>query len=255
MSFYENLSRVYEYVFPVQKPALDLLHQLAGFKTARILDIACGTGGHAGSLAASGHNVYACDLDRAMAARAGARPGVKAFAADMRTLASTPELADISGSFDLIYCIGNSLVHLSDENEIAEALAEMSYLLRPGGKLLIQIINYHRIMLGHLPGLPTIKNVDAGIEFERHYNYPQADDGIIFRTILRTGIGSADYQESEGQVRLLPLQPDRLLEILTTVGLSDIRVFGSFSGDAFEPESSVPFIAIAAKTDNKQQNN
>ena len=63
MGFYEQISKFYDYIFPVSNEQKEFLKSLISNTSIRVLDIACGSGGYSIELAKLGHNVTAVDLD------------------------------------------------------------------------------------------------------------------------------------------------------------------------------------------------
>lgn len=245
MSFYQSIAPWYDAIFPVAPAATARLRSLAGPAPAVILDIACGTGGYAGVLAADGHRVTACDLDPEMISHAEQRPGVRAVIADMTRLDS--DLPQDTPLSDLVYCIGNSLVHLPSEAAVAAALRQMAKQLKPGGRCLLQVINYDRVLRQNLTGLPTIHRETPRLEFQRHYRL-RADGRLDF--ITRLSVGADDQpQVLQQSVQLLPLRPDDLLRLLRSAGFESLQTSGSFAGEVFNPLTSQPLIISAIRTD------
>jgi ubiquinone/menaquinone biosynthesis C-methylase UbiE len=108
-------------------------HPVAG---QRALDLACGTGTLALTLAESGYQVIGVDASPMMLAIARERaahsemPERLAFEqADLRNLADTQWEA----TFDLITCTYDSLNYLLTNGELAACFAGVARLLRPGG--------------------------------------------------------------------------------------------------------------------------
>jgi SAM-dependent methyltransferase len=101
----------------------------------RLIDVPCGIGRHAGPLAEAGYHVVGIDRSAWATDVARARyPGV-----DFRTL-DMFELAGIEEIFDGLVCLWQSFGYGSSEQNV-ELLACMRALLRPGGRLLMDIYN------------------------------------------------------------------------------------------------------------------
>jgi len=105
-----------------------------------LLDVCCGEGRHAIPLAERGYDVTGLDRDSVALSAARERAAVLSVAArfiegDMRGLA-----ASVVGPFDACVCLWQSFGYFdSATNE--DILLQMSDLLRPGGRLILDI--YH----------------------------------------------------------------------------------------------------------------
>ncbi len=144
MAGYVALPDVYEWLIPDAKmtPAGaaaafgDLVATLP--PSARVLDCACGTGQLAVGLAGLGLDVVAADASGGMVRRTQGL--ADEVGVSLRTLHSTwdelPDHLDAS-TFDLVFCVGNSLAHAEGAAGRSTALAAMSRLLSPGGRLVL----------------------------------------------------------------------------------------------------------------------
>ncbi|MEG2018666.1 MAG: class I SAM-dependent methyltransferase, partial [Clostridium sp.] len=162
MGFYEEISKYYDYIFPVGKPQVDFISKFSGKPPRELLDVACGSGGYSIELAHQGYNVTAIDLDYAMVEglrkkAANDNLDIKALQGNMLELRNK-----VNTRYDLAFCIGNSLVHLEGEEEIEKFFKEMKCILKEDGKLVIQIINYDRVLSQNITSLPNIENQEVG---------------------------------------------------------------------------------------------
>lgn len=113
-----------------------------------ILDVACGGGFLANSLAVAGHAVTGVDLSRdslAVAARHDATTSVAYLAMDARAL-SFPD-----GHFDMV-CMMDFLEHLSERDEV---IREAARVIKPGGWFFFHTFN--RTPLSWLIGIKGVK--------------------------------------------------------------------------------------------------
>ncbi len=117
-----------------------LREQLETIAARRVLDVACGSGGHALWLARQGYEVMGVDASPAMIALARQ----KATAAGLPVSFAVADLADLptTARFDAVLCLGNSLPHLLTAEALLLALQQMAAALRSGGLLLLQNLNY-----------------------------------------------------------------------------------------------------------------
>ena len=103
------------------------------------LDAACGSGRHARRLAELGHQVVGVDSSPEMLAKARASvPEAVFHHGDLTSLPAE------SASFDLVVC-ALALEHVADLNA---AIAEMSRVLRPGGRMILSDVHPTAVGLG-----------------------------------------------------------------------------------------------------------
>lgn len=241
MSFYDAISNYYDFIFPVGEPQLNFITKVVGPPPKALLDVACGTGGYSLELAKQGYSMTAVDLDAKMIAMLKAK--VLSEKADIKVLQG--EMVDIcqklDSKYDLIFCIGNSLVHLDGETEIEQFFAAAKALLTNMGSLVIQIINYDRILANNVKALPTIENKDIGLTFQRYYRYDNNLNKIFFRTILEVA-----GEKIENEVQLHPILADKIVQLLENTGFKNIELFGDFKGSKFDKNSSYALVLVAS---------
>jgi SAM-dependent methyltransferase len=141
---YEALAEVYEWL--ISEAKLTPAEFAASFddvvsllpSNAQVLDCSCGTGQLAVGLAGLGIQVVATDASEAMVRRTAQLSAE--FGAAVRTVrADWEELPDHfdDASFDMVFCVGNSLHHAVGARGWVAALESMSRLLRRGGRLVL----------------------------------------------------------------------------------------------------------------------
>lgn len=155
MSGYGPLADVYEWLIPDSKltPAgsvsafADLVRPLP--RHAHVLDCSCGTGQLAVGLADLGLEVVASDASARMVRRTRDLAAEKGVA--LRTLESRwDELrAHLRpSSFDLVFCVGNSLAHAEGASARKDALAVMAQLVAVGGRIVLTSRNWELVRAG-----------------------------------------------------------------------------------------------------------
>ena len=120
MLFYKDISIYYEKIFPLNPAAVEFLEEeLDGKK--KILDLACGDGKYSDSLLTPDRSVTGVDLDKGMLEEAekkyDQKNNIKFVYGDMLELSSVFK----RDKFDGVFCIGNSLVHLTSPDKIKKA--------------------------------------------------------------------------------------------------------------------------------------
>lgn len=237
MPFYQKISPWYDEIFPVDEQEVAFItDRIAGRE--HLLDIGCGTGNKTAPCSAAVKHTTAFDADAGMIAAARsnhARPGIDYIAGTMETITAIAP----SSSFDCALCLGNTLVHLEGPEAIENLLADTFRLLQSGGRLILQILNYDRILDENVTALPPLEN--DHIVFSRRY--AQYGSRLRFITTL------ADKQNSsviDNEVLLYPLRRDELTGILDKCGFTPVIWYGSYREEAHTPASFVT-IAVCEK--------
>lgn len=151
MAGYVALPDVYEWLIPEDRlspaGAVARFDDVVGAVPpgARVLDCACGTGQLAVGLAGLGLDVVATDASEGMVRRT--RELAEAEGVSLRTVAARwdelPDRLD-AGTFELVFCVGNSLGHAEGREGRLASLAAMSKMLRPGGRLVLTSRTWER---------------------------------------------------------------------------------------------------------------
>lgn len=134
MSYGPEFAQIYDLVHTGQgKDYQTESHQVADAIRARrpeavsVLDVGCGTGGHAAYLADVFDEVEGLDVSPAMLDVAGAKlPGVVFHQADMRTF-------DLGRRYDAIICLSAVIAYQRSAAELEATLERFSGHLEPGG--------------------------------------------------------------------------------------------------------------------------
>ncbi len=248
MGFYEDFSKYYDLIFQAKKPQLDFIKKRTP-KKGRILDVAAGTGNHALALGEEGYDVRAVEYDEKMLEvleekQKKPNPDIIARRGDMKEiLVYYPR-----SFFDTVYCIGNSLVHLTTVAEIEQFLEGAYAVLKTEGTLIIQIINYDRILDQNIKGLPTIKNEQdpkLKAEFVRNYEKIRDSNLLDFHTLL-TIEQSGEKKVFEDHTSLLPIRYQELRNLLEKAGFTKIQAYSNFMEGEYDPEAR-PLIMTGEK--------
>jgi SAM-dependent methyltransferase len=147
---YDTLAAVYAWLVP--EPLLEPEGAAAAFAGvtgglapgAPVLDCACGTGQLAVGLALRGFDVTASDASAAMV------DATRRLAAHRHVALRTEqrEWEALEGSFDAVFCVGNSIAHAAGRDRRRAALARMASALAPGGALAVTSRNWELVRAG-----------------------------------------------------------------------------------------------------------
>ncbi len=253
MGFYEEIAPYYEEIFPAGEEQLKFIMETAGDPPSRLLDVACGAGLYSVKLAQKGYEVWACDADLEMIRQARQKAAslngqVTFFISDMQELAlpeeKGPNRREAAG-FHCVFCIGNSIVHLNSTAAVGTAVKSMKKLLLPGGSLLLQIINFDRVLQQGVTSLPTLRNDKRGLTFTRKYDMDKTTGLIHFDTVLTLDRDGVPL-EFNNRVDLFPLTSDMLNNILRDAGFKTVKFYSDFNKNEFDLRES--FMLVAAAT-------
>ena len=237
MGFYEQISKYYDYIFPTGKEPVDFIEAAAGTPPKKVLDIACGSGGYSVTLANDGYSVTAVDLDEKMVEAALGKKHREGL--DIEVMVCN--MLDIakrfgSGGFDTVFCIGNSIVHLGSKEDILDALRQMKSCLKPGGSVILQIINFDRVFKHNISSLPTIADEGIGLKFIRNYSYDEKKGLVKFNTLLTVN-GFNTAEEYENTIELFPLLSADMKELMSKAGFKDVLFYGDFGYSPYDEEA------------------
>lgn len=233
MSTYAELAPYFDAIFQLSESERAFYDRLAIGEGDRVLEIGCGTGELVRFLSRYGATVAGMDLDETMVAVAQAKgienDRVRFLVGDMAGIGRLFAPA----SFTHILCVGNTLVHLPSRESIAAFLGEAAGLLAAGGTLVLQVLNYGKILRERIDRLPLIENDQ--VRFERRYAPVPGTPLLRFErslTVRDTG------QRYESTVDLYPLAMDELRQIVAPL-FAGVHWYGSFGGDHWSAESDL----------------
>ncbi|WP_366922741.1 class I SAM-dependent methyltransferase [Metallumcola ferriviriculae] len=237
MEFYDQLSVYYDYIFPAADQTVKFLADNFGEPPQRLLDVACGSGNYTLAMARQGNNVTGVDLSERMVDLAREKAveieDVAFLPGDMR------HLSDIGGHYQGVFCLGNSFVHLLNDQDMKQALKSIRERLGKAGVLIMQTVNYDRILKFHVTQLPPVKNDKVQLVFKRYYDF--REDGLLdFRTVLEIPEGNFN-----NTVVLRPLLVGKMRNLLSACGFHLEAVCGGFDGRPHDAES--PATVVVAK--------
>ncbi|WP_249998976.1 class I SAM-dependent methyltransferase [Actinoplanes sp. M2I2] len=172
--------------YPGVDAAADLVWRLLGLEPGMaVLDLACGHGALATTLAARGCAVTGLDssavfLDRARADAAAAGVAVDYVAGDMR------ELPAWTGRFDRVINWTTAFGYFDDDVNRG-VLAGIGRVLRPGGRMAMDLDNQVKFLSGYTPSRVTAARDNGDMLVDRHRLDPLTGRFEVERTVVRDG--------------------------------------------------------------------
>jgi SAM-dependent methyltransferase len=252
---YADLARDYEWLFPdetiggsgtvgaTSPGSKDLLEGILETLPpgARVLDSACGIGADAMALARRGFDVTASDASASMVAEARRR--CLQFGVEMDiSQSSWQDLPErVPGAFELILCLGNSIVHTATRSEMISSLEGIKQVLSPDGVVVIDSRNWEHLYESR-PRIITGRSVieRQGVRSSSLYIWTIPDD---FSAPCRAEIvvlfedASSAITHRRYVIDFTPFTRAALTDAIHAAGLTVID-------DSYQPDN--PFYAVAA---------
>jgi 2-polyprenyl-3-methyl-5-hydroxy-6-metoxy-1,4-benzoquinol methylase len=240
MIFYKTIAPYYHHIFKINVNQINFTKSNFNQPNAKIIDIGCGIGTLSFELNNYYTQVLGIDMDAEMIRVAKEKGKKTSKSIEFKQLSMLELDTTIDErSIDGIVCFGNTLVHLNTFEEIASFLKQSKAVLKPNGKLLLQIVNYDRILSKNIKQLPKIDNDE--ILFERNYYYQKTAHKIDFNTRLTV---KSSKEIIENSIKLLPVLKNDLALLLNNAGFKNCNYYGNFNKDPYTIDS--PALVISA---------
>ena len=164
------------------------------------------------------------------------------FKSDFQNLANK-----IKNPYDAVLCLGCSLPHLTTEANLLKALANFAAILKPGGILITQFVNFEKIYSSGdriRPLNHTIRQ-EAEYFFLRVYDLLSEEQMIIHLNILiKKGL---QWNWKSLHTTLRPIFPDSYRKFLELAGFSSIKFYGDYAFSPFNKETSGDLVMLGIK--------
>jgi ubiquinone/menaquinone biosynthesis C-methylase UbiE len=201
-----------------------------------LLDVPCGFGRHAVPLARAGYRATGVDRSKALLEEARRRAGherwPKLVAADYR------ELPFADASFDAAVNLFSSLGYLGDEED-THVLAEIRRVLRPGARLVVELLHRDRVVRGFSEQDWRLLGEGRLLLEQRTFD---AAAGVA-QTTQTLIDGSGERESRTFSVRVY--SATELVAMLTRAGFEDVRCYGDLGGSPFGMETRLVTVAVS----------
>lgn len=238
-----RLAAVYEALNPAGPDDIFYLN-LAGAAPKTILDVGCGTGRLACSLAERGHAVTGVDLSSTMLDVARHRAGSER----VRWVTASATSFSLAERFDLVLMTGHAFQNLLTDEDVKAALRTFRHHLLAAGRLAFESRNplvrtwetWKPAVSARRVSVPNIGEVQvhhsttsiAGeiVTYETHFQFPNDDLVVVadtLRFVTHAGLGT----------------------LLSEAGFTEVSWFGDWQGSPFT-DLSPEIIVVASGTRN-----
>jgi SAM-dependent methyltransferase len=244
--FYDEISEYYDQMIPIEKRIANLKKNLAPilkqYDIRTALDVGSATGATCIALAKLGVETVGIELSSKMIKIARNHAGQTGLKIKFKKADMTENQSGFEKRFDAIYVVANTISHLLDKKSLNKAIANFKKWLTPGGILVIQLLNYHRIFRDR-KRIVKIYNNEEKI-FIRFYDFGK--DLINFNLLtVENEPGVCDYELSS--VPLRGWKANEIIDVIKRKGLVSIKRHGNFKGAKFDPANSNDLILTARK--------
>jgi ubiquinone/menaquinone biosynthesis C-methylase UbiE len=199
-----------------------------------LLDVPCGFGRHAVPLAEAGYRVVGVDRSKPLLEEARRRANGARW--PKLTQADYRKLPFGDASFDAAVCLFSSLGYLGDEED-TRVLAEIGRVLRPEGRLVIEI--FHRDLLVTVFREQDWSLLGEGrLLLEQRTFDPVAGIVQATQTLVETG---GERESRTYSVRVYTAT--ELLAMLDRAGFAEAKCHGDLDGGPFTPATRLVVVA------------
>ena len=215
------------------------LHEYHGWKTLRLLDLACGKGRHAAAAAALGHNVLGVDLSANSIAEArkdhGEQQGVRFAEGNMLDL-------ELGERFDGVLNLFTSFGYFDQREAHLQVLRGIRKHLIPGGFLVLDFLNVHVARTQLIPEETVVRD---GVQYTLTRHFGDLGHGVSGFT--KTIVFEEEGRRHHFTERVAGLDLPTLESLLIETGFSLSEIHGDYTLAKFERETS-PRLILHART-------
>jgi SAM-dependent methyltransferase len=213
------------------------------YAVQRAVDAGAGTGFHSLLLAQLGVDMIAVDISAEMLARAGAH--ARMMGLHITTLQSSliDVAARVGPACNAVVCMGNTLAHFTEKGSREAVLGQFHRVLAPGGVLLVQGLNFDRIMMleSHIQNVKE----EGGVRYVREYVRTGA---LVDLRVTRTALSGQAPTQVTTSVTLAPFYAADLARDLLHAGFAGVHLYGSIDMEPFSTDVSRDIVAICTRT-------
>jgi glycine/sarcosine N-methyltransferase len=241
--FYDLLAPQYDamtnFVTRLENETLILQPLVQKYEICRAADMGCGTGLHVFALSRIGVEATGFDISGNMLQSAQQHSSEMKISAQFEQGSFlAPELVT-RAPWDAIFCLGNSLPHISSIAELADIFRFWRSCLGKSGVVFIQLLNY--------PDVFRMKNRIIGIKKSgattiiRFYDFTEPK--LTFNILSITEEGDRMHHTLQS-TPLLPLTKDQISAVAEEVGFTRLEYFANMKLNPFSDDSKDLIIVL-----------
>ena len=242
-TFYDGLAANYDEMISFEKAVekkKKLLKDIIKPEMKYAADLGCGSGVDSIALVSLGLKVTAFDPSVEMLAVAKENAEREKAKVTFHNLSIDAISEDFNHQFDLVVSLGNTFANIGKE-QLVKSLQRCKQILKPQGILLIQILNYEKI----LNVKERIVNITEGGDkyFIRFYDFIGTE--VIFNILIFNKQKPSEHNLIS--TKLFPHTPDDFDNAMNRIGFIEVEFFSDFDLTIFNKEMSKDLIIRAIK--------
>lgn len=223
----------------------------------RVIDVGTGSAKHAIMFASWGMQVLAVDPDDSMLAQAYENASEAAGEIAAAGGALRIERGGFGGlaaigwpAADILTCTGNALPHVGGHDGLRDALADFAAVLRPGGAVVLHLLNHARLMRQPIRSIPpVVRDTPEGTKvFLRVIDYPEGGEYLDFDFLTLVRDASGEWELSDRRSMHTALPVELLAQALSSAGFEEVEAFGDHAGRPLDVENDESVIVVARRT-------
>lgn len=200
--------------------AREVAAMIARFRPGLVLDAGCASGLTTLLFAREGIAAVGLDRSRKMieVARRARQPEGLPILYRQGSFERLPK--SLHGEFDLVVCLANSISGVGTLANLAMSLKNFHAVLRPGGSLVLQMLNYAAVEENTILPIKATRNGD--IVYER---FSERQGSILFIYVTRADFGQTPPKFEVFRHAFENFSPEQVLKGVEKAGFADIRRF------------------------------
>ena len=212
------------------------------YQPTTVLDAGCANGLTSFLFARRGIEVVGLDRSRAMIAEAKKKYAGKRLLMSFLygNFERLPKVMD--EQFDLIVCLANAVAGLGTVVKLREALTNFKRVLKPGGSLVIQALNYEAVKEGEVFPVKATQKGKIG-----YLRYVRRRAREMELTLVRLDMSTRPFGFEVFSHPFESFLPSVLADTARSAGFGSLRKYGNLILEAPFRRSSRDFILLARK--------
>lgn len=237
MDFYNQIANSYDEMTNLDSRLEGIRSFIEAIKTRyephSAIDVACGTGSHAVVMSQMGIHAVGADISTAMLQKAQAFARQAGVSVQWINCPMQELSQQINEKFDIVLCLGNSLPHILTQEDIDKTISGFAKALQPGGVLLIQLLNYRKILQQKERIVAITRK--GNNEYIRFYDFLPK---LVQFNLLKIDSHSKQLKHTFTSTPLFPYTTDILREVLQRHQFSTINTYSDLSYNSFDEDNS-----------------